>query len=50
MMQKFRRYASLENVNDNVLSLTKIESEEYFNLCSTSYKISAIYEYPEITL
>lgn len=35
---------------DNILSLIKFKLVTLSGLCSTSHKIYAIYEYPEVTL
>ena len=36
--------------SENILNLVKIWAKEFRNFCSDSYKIYAVYEFPEITL
>lgn len=36
--------------NENILGLVRLFSQTFNNICSNSYKIYALYEYPSITL
>jgi hypothetical protein len=37
-------------IAENVLSVTKIKTHTIHGLCSTSFKIYVVYEYPQVTL
>jgi hypothetical protein len=47
-----KRFQSLESQhqNENILALVRFFSQTFNNICSTSYKIYALYDYPSITL
>jgi hypothetical protein len=49
---EFKKLENLENMqqNENILSLVRLFSQTFKNICSTNYKIYALYEYPSITL
>jgi hypothetical protein len=49
---EYKRLQGLESQphNENILALVRFFSQTYNNICSTSYRIYALYDYPSITL